>query len=388
MDLALYHPAFGYYVTAPEPTCTSEATSGSDAPPSRIGWSGDFFTNTDVHPIFAQALAHQLRQVDQLLGEPTPLHLIEMGPGKGFLIRDLLHHCHATWPSLFHRLHVHLIEQSPILTATQQHTLAAWAAIPSKLTWHASIESLPPASVTGLVLSNELVDAFPVHVLRVDQGKVQEVYVASVDDQFMGTLGPLSTPALTTYLDTLAAQDIQLTDGATLEVNLQALGWMKSVGHLLKQGLVLTIDYGHTAQDLYGPERYKGTLLCYHQHKVSENPFVRVGLQDITSHVNFSALAQAGLDAGLELTGFTNQMSFLTGLGVEQLLSALDPESREFHTALQLLHPRGMGTTFKVLIQHKGMPMPALDGLRFKAFFEASLLPGSVTNGAQSVGVA
>jgi SAM-dependent MidA family methyltransferase len=141
----------------------------------------------------------------------------------------------------------------------------------------------------------------------------------------------------------------------------------------MARGLVLTIDYGHTSDDLYGPDRKTGTFLCYYRQTTTDNAFDRVGEQDMTAHVDFTALARAGQAAGLDVTGFTNQMSFLIGLGAEHLLESLPPESPEFFAAIHLLRPDGMGRTFKVLVQHKNMPQPELDGLKFQPFFGSIL---------------
>jgi SAM-dependent MidA family methyltransferase len=142
---------------------------------------------------------------------------------------------------------------------------------------------------------------------------------------------------------------------------------------VIDRGVVLTIDYGHTTEDLYGADRKNGTFLCYYHQTTSEDAYDRVGEQDMTAHVDFTALAQTGHQAGLDVTGFTNQMSFLIGLGAEQLLESLQPESPEFYAAIHLLRPDGMGRTFKVLIQHKGMAKPELDGLKFQPFFGSIL---------------
>ena len=140
------------------------------------------------------------------------------------------------------------------------------------------------------------------------------------------------------------------------------------------QGIVLTIDYGHTAKDYYDPRRKDGTLLCYHRHSVNPNPYLQMGDQDITAHVNFSALAVTGERAGLSVVGFSNLTNFLIGLGVEQMVGNLEPESKEVQSAIQILRPNGMGQTFKVLIQQKGMESPSLRGLRFRPFFDSALL--------------
>jgi SAM-dependent MidA family methyltransferase len=152
----------------------------------------------------------------------------------------------------------------------------------------------------------------------------------------------------------------------------------------MERGIVLTIDYGHTAQDLYGPDRARGTLLCYWKQLTSEDPYTRVGQQDMTAHVDFTALATAGDEAGLRVTGFTNQMSFLMSLGVERELEKLEPGTKEFQEIVQLLRPDGMGRTFKILIQHKGIAEPALDGLKFKPFFGSVLATGSAGSAVKS----
>jgi SAM-dependent MidA family methyltransferase len=363
MDVALYHPEHGYYMR--EPAQNGARPLGED----RIGWDGDFYTSTDVHPALAQALAAQLRQFDAMLGHPDPLTVVEMGPGKGLLARDLLRAC-AEERELMSRLRYVLVERSPAMRAAQSHHLAPWAEHPGLISWNDGLDRLPPESVVGLLLSNELVDAFPAHRVTVRNGRMLEIFVDYADGRFCERLSPPSTPELADYL---ARLDLVLPEGAVAEINLAAVEWMKAVARTIRRGFVLTIDYGHTAQDLYGPERRQGTLLCYSHHLASDDPYRCVGLQDMTAHVDFTSLASAGEEAGLHVTGFTNQMSFLMSLGIERQLEDLRLGSPEFQSLLQLLRPDGMGRTFKILIQHKGIPAPALDGLRFKPFFGTAL---------------
>jgi SAM-dependent MidA family methyltransferase len=358
MELALYHPQFGYYMRPPE--------SGSE----RIGWTGDFYTSSDVHPILGQALAKQAVQIDALLGHPDPFTVVEMGPGKGLLAKHFLSACQTDNNSLGRRLRFVLIERSPTMRASQQQHLQPWTGQTGHVTWLEDLSSLAPGSVTGLMFSNELPDAFPVHRVQVVGNEMREVFVDVRDGRFVECLEPLSNPAIDAYLRRLG---LQLPDGYRTEINLLALSWMRQVAESLGRGVVLTIDYGHSAQDLYGPDRSKGTFLCYYSQMASEDPYVRVGQQDMTTHVDFTSLAMMGEAAGLSLTGFTNQMSFLMGLGVEEMVGQLEPESQEFREALHLLKPEGMGRTFKVLIQHKGIEQPALDGLAFKPFFGSVL---------------
>ena len=362
MELALYHPRFGYYM---------RQTEGINE--ERIGWSGDYYTSADVHPALARALAQQIRQMDDLLGRPDPMTVVEMGAGKGLLARDFLAACAEATDSFRHRLRYVLIEHSPAMRACQQHHLAPWLDSPGTVSWVNELGQFPTGSVTGVLFSNELVDAFPVHRIKIEQGEPKEVFVAYRDGRFEERLQALSTPDLSESLRRVASLGVTLPDGYTTEVNLHALAWMKDVVRVLGRGFVITIDYGHTAQDLYGPDRSKGTLLCYHSQMASESPYCRVGLQDMTAHVDFTSLAVAGQEAGLHVTGFTNQMSFLMGLGVEQMLESLEPGSAEFQSVIQLLRPEGMGRTFKILVQHKGITEPKLDGLRFKPFFGDAL---------------
>jgi SAM-dependent MidA family methyltransferase len=357
MELALYHPQFGYYMRASDP--------GTE----RIGWNGDFYTSSDVHPILGQALARQAIQVDRLLGHPEPFTIVEMGPGKGLLAKHVLTHLLAS-QSLAQRLRVVLIECSPVMRTVQQQQLAPWLGSSGLVSWLEDVTSLAPESVTGLMLSNELPDAFPVHRVQKIGEVLKEIFVEVRDGRFVECLRDLSTPEIQDYL---ARLHIELPDGYRTEINLRAPVWMRQVADSMKRGVVITIDYGHSAEDLYGSERSKGTLLCYRSQMASEDPFVRVGLQDMTAHVDFTTLATVGEEAGLSVTGYTNQMSFLMGLGAEEMIAQLTPETPEFRAALHLLKPEGMGRTFKILIQHKGLEAPALDGLIFKPFFGSAL---------------
>jgi len=358
MDLALYHPQYGYYMRRPE--------AGTE----RIGWSGDFYTSSDVHPILGCALAIQARQIDAVLGHPDPFTIVEMGPGKGLLARDLLQALYTSEDSLSRRLRYVLVECSPAMRTLQQANLRPWLKQGGLVSWIEDLASLPPAGVEGLCLSNELPDAFPVHRICMTGSLMQELYVDYDGTRFVECLGPPSSPELQHYL---ARLNVSLPDGYRTEINLAALGWMKQVGDSIRRGIAITIDYGHTAQDLYSADRSGGTLLCYYSQMTSEDPYTRVGQQDMTAHVDFTSLATVGEEHGLHVTGFTNQMSFLMGLGVEDMIANLEPESPDFRAAIHLLRPDGMGSTFKVLVQHKGIERPALDGLTFKPFFGEAL---------------
>jgi SAM-dependent MidA family methyltransferase len=359
MELALYHPQFGYYMRQPD---------GADR--ERIGWSGDFYTSSDVHPILGRAIAAQARQMDELMGCPTPFTIVEAGAGKGLFARDCLAAIYAEQDGFAARVRYVLIERSAVMKELQRQNLGPWLTTPGLVTWVDGLDGLAPQSVTGLFFSNELIDAFPVHRVQVAAGRTEELYVDYRDGRFVNCFKPLSTAVLVQYL---AQLNPTWPEGYRTEVNLLAIGWMEQVARLMDRGFVLTIDYGHTAQDLYGPERKDGTFLCYFQQRANDDPFMRIGEQDMTAHVDFSSLASVGETQGLHVTGFTNQMSFLMGLGVEEMVEKLEPESPAFRAAIHLLKPNGMGSTFKVLVQHKGIRRPELHGLKFKPFFGSAL---------------
>ncbi len=359
MELALYHPLYGYYMR-----------QSDSVEHGRIGWSGDFYTSSDVHPILGRAIAGQVRQMDEVLGCPAPFTIVEMGAGKGLLARDCLAAIHEEQDAFASRVRYVLIERSPVMRNLQRQNLAPWLSKPGLVTWIDSLDRLGPQGVTGLLFSNELIDAFPVHRVQVKDGRTEELYVDYRDGRFVECLKPLSTAALAHYLQRL---NIVWPEGYRTEVNLLAVDWMEQVGRRMDRGFVLTVDYGHTAQDLYGSDRKDGTFLCYFRQQANDDPFVRVGEQDMTAHVDFSSLASVGETQGLHVTGFTNQMSFLMGLGAEETIGKLEPESPAFRAAIHLLKPNGMGSIFKVLVQHKGIGLPQLDGLKFKPFFGSAL---------------
>ena len=384
MEATLYDPEFGYYTT----------------PGPRIGVDGDYYTSPEVHPLFAELIGRQLAQAAEAIAPTGELTIVEMGAGKGLLARHLLNSYRQDNPALLARLRYTLVERSAAMVALQQRHLRSLLHDGLSITWVSDLSHVPADSLTGVILSNELVDALPVHRVVMRPLGLREIHVGweeypspfpspsrgegghsfcpsplegegRVRGRFVELEAPPSTPALQAYFDRLG---IVLEDGQQAEVNLHALDWMRQVGTILRRGLVLTIDYGHTAADLYAPIRKHGTLLCYYRHTVSDTPYLRIGWQDLTAHVDFTSLALTGQEVGLEVTGFTNQLHFLMGLGIESAFADLDSESPEFAEMRNLLRPEGMGTTFKILIQHKGMPAPTLDGLRSKPYFTDALL--------------
>lgn len=352
MEAALYHPAYGYYHAAVE----------------KIGWKGDYYTSSSVHPVFGALLGRQLIQMGGALDDPA-FTIVEVGAGKGTLCHDILNSIRKDAPEFFARLRYVIVEESRSLKEKQ----IAWLSplFPETLRWEEEI----PSGLIGAVLSNELLDAFPVHRLRVAADGIQEIFVDWKEDRFEEVMRPPSSPELSAYLSRLG---IHFDRPVELEINLRALEWIRRVARALSRGYVMTIDYGYPAEALYSARRPKGTLLCYYRHTANEAPYLHVGEQDITAHVDFTSLAKAGEEEGLSLIGFTDQTHFLMGLGIAQRMEApannmeRSPEARrEFLAMKQLMAPEKMGKIFKILIQGKKIPSEIqLDGLQFKPFFK------------------
>jgi SAM-dependent MidA family methyltransferase len=361
MELALYDVPYGYYMT--------QAVESEPISPGRIGWGGDFFTAPELSPILAKTLVRQILDIDVQLGHPDPFTFMEIGGGNGTFAVDFLQECRSIASDFFSRLFYQMVERSPYLQSRQaarlREAVGNWA--DGHLMWRSSLEEVDSDFLTGVVFSNELVDALPVHRVRWEKTQLCEIFVAYEGGNFVECLAPCSSPKLAEYVDT---HKVSLSEGQTSELHIEAEAWMKNVGRLLHRGVVMTIDYGHTARDYYRSDRKDGTLLCYYRHAISTNPYTRVGEQDMTAHVNFSALASSGTESGLDLIGLTTLANWLIGLGVEELVRDQDQESEDVRALGHLLRPNGMGKTFKVLVQQKGMESFPFQGLRYPAFFD------------------
>ncbi len=347
----MYHPEFGYYMQARE----------------RTGIRGDYFTSPDLHPIFARLVARQAVEMWEILGCPSPFTWVEMGPGRGWFARDFLAWAQTQRPEFFGALDYTAIEPSPQQRKHLQDQLAtAQAADKVRL-----LEALGDLKeIVGCFFSNELVDAFPVHVVTRANGRLKEIYVTVEGESLREKLGPLSDTAVAAAVARYAHH---LEEGQRVEVNLLASEWMREVAAKLDRGFVITIDYGDLASHLYTDDRPRGTLMAYRGHQATEDFYGVLGEQDLTAHVNFSALMDAGKDAGLAVAGFTTQERFLLALGEETLFSDLYEPGGSKTDQLQarlklkrLINPEGMGNIFKVLIQHRGVMQPKLAGLKFQ----------------------
>jgi SAM-dependent MidA family methyltransferase len=361
MEMALYDPEFGYYVRE-----------------ARIGANGDYWTSPEVHPIFADLVGRQIVQAAGVIAPAEPFTVVEIGAGNGTFAGNLLKALKRQHPALAERLQYLIIERSTALEHRQRNYLGPLLQQGIPIRWSRDLAELSGDPISGVIFSNELVDAFPVHRVVKRGGSLRELFVEWSGQGFLEIEAPPGTPALEHYFERLG---VRLEDGQQAEVNLEALSWMRQVAACLSKGLVLTIDYGHTAADLYSPVRKAGTLLCYYRATVCDSPYIRVGQQDMTAHVDFTSLALTGREAGLQVTGFTNQVHFLLGLGIESAFHGLDPESAESESMRRLLRPDGMGSTFKILVQHKGIAAPALDGLKSRPFVADALYAGAHHHG-------
>ncbi len=441
MEVALYHPTGGYYTAHVE-----------------LGPAGDFTTAPELHPAFGALLGEFVRRGWGALGSPGHFTVVEQGAGRGVLAHALLTHLATHHPACAHALRYVLVERSSRLQAQQRERLAA---VGAEVAWADAV----PTGFEGILLSNELVDAFPVHRVVCRGGELRELYVreggsplppgergsplppgergspllpgergsplppgergspllpqryqapaeprereapaepgespsesrlagedacaptgadgaspaqaardrrapqAARDRRapsFTWEEGPLSTPALADYF---VQAGVELTDGQEAEVNLAALSWMAEVATALARGLVVTIDFGHTARQLYAAARRRGTLLAYHRQQVHEEVLTGLGCQDLIAHVDFSALVTAGQAHGLQPLGLVTQSQFLQRLGIRRWLRALDAQpmrAADRRALLALVDPSAAGLgEAKVLVQAKGVES-TLEGL-------------------------
>jgi SAM-dependent MidA family methyltransferase len=347
MDACLYDSRYGYYTRA-------------DQSPRR-----DYFTSVDASPIFGQLLARKFQEMWVQLGRPAEFLLVEPAAGTGKLAAQILDFTTESLPEFYSAVQYVAVERS----AARRAAAAAGPLARHLTAKHFAMVSDMPAEIPcGCIFSNEFFDALPVHRLVREGNDLREIYVGLSAHGFCEHFGPRSSPALAEYL---SEQGITLQEGQLAEVNLEACAWIAEMAKRLGRGFVLTIDYGHEAQELYDHRHMRGTLLAYERHRASENFFRAPGQQDLTAHVNFSALVSHGSRAGLQRTGFTSQSNFLLSLArhsdFADLQSAAMTESEQARARLlfkTLIYPEGMGETFQVLIQHKGIEAPQLAGLQ------------------------
>lgn len=336
MDLALYAPKLGYY-------------SGGAA---KLGREGDFTTAPELSPLFGAALA---QPVAHLLSQTAP-QMIEFGAGSGRLAFDLL--TELTQLGIKVERYA-IVELSGELRARQQRMLRDFP--------HVEWLDRLPDSFSGIVIGNEVLDAMPVHLVKKTANGWQEIGVGvGVGNGNFAFAERVCDAALLAQITAQIPDADALPEAYLTEVHPQAVGFMHSVAAMLSAGsagAALFIDYGFPAREYYLAERNRGTLMCHYRHRAHDDPFFLPGLQDITAHVDFSAIAQAALDGGLDVLAYMNQAAFLLGAGIGDLLLRTSPEDAASYlpqaNALQkLLSPSEMGELFKVLVVGKNVELP------------------------------
>lgn len=334
MEIALYAPLLGYYA------------GGS----RKFGAAGDFVTAPEMTPLFASALAVQAAE---FLRASAPC-IVEVGAGSGRLAGDLLSALDrdGTLPDDYA-----ILELSGELAARQHSYLAA--TLPSHLARRVRWLTTLPEDFSGLVIANEVLDAMPVHVLRWEREGVFERGVTSDAEGRLLWAERAAEGRLLAAASALAERH-PLPDGYVSELGLAAPAWVAAWGEKLRRGALLLIDYGFPAHEFYHPQRTGGTLMCHHRHQAHTDPLIHIGLQDITAHVDFTAVADAAHEAGFAVAGYTAQAAFLMNCGILERLAEL-PESsvdtfRAKAAVQKLLSPAEMGELFKVIALTKGIP--------------------------------
>ncbi len=341
MELALYDPRGGYYTGESE----------------RFGPDGDFFTAVDAGHAFGRCLARQLDEIDRRTETFDPFHVVEFAAGRGLLARDVVDSASAGHPGLASRLRYLMVDRSPRLREQ------AAATVPEA-------EAVAPEGLgrvgSGCIVAVELFDALPVHRIRNVAGERVELRVGLDRSERLIDVEAEPSAELVEHAERSGAAAI---DGSEAEVCLGARRQLATMADCLDRGVILIVDYGERGADLY--RRNAGTLLAYHRHQTNQNYLERVGEQDLTSHVDFSALERAAEGIGLRVLGLTTQDRFLIANGIieefdqEAVAAGRDPSRvKRRLQAMQLIHPESMGRRFKVLILEKGCPALELDGLR------------------------
>ncbi len=360
MEICLYDPLAGYYSRNAE----------------QFGKAGDFYTSSDVHAVFGRLLARQFEEMWQALDRPSALEILELGPGRGLFARDVLDWSRKKFPDFFSAMNYTLQESSPALQARLQGTLgehlsngkAAISSLEMRLAASSAtgIYRNAPGKTPLIIFANEFFDALPVEILSA-QGKLH----LALEDGHLKEVWLTPTPEELEFLD---RHSVHPEERDRIEVPLAAQRWLEEAANAVQQGFLVVVDYGYTrSEQLAG--RHRGTLMAYRQHSASGNAYQAPGEQDLTAHVNFTALAAAAEQAGMRAEKLITQSQFLLGIGEKtQFADAFEdcrlPQERA-KVALQLKHlvtPAGMGETFHVLVASRGVDsarVSHLSGLSF-----------------------
>lgn len=334
MELALYSPGLGYY----------------SAGARKFGAQGDFVTAPEISPLFSRCLARQCQQIlDVMDGE-----ILELGAGTGAMAAAMLAELDGLH-SLPNRYTI--LELSSDLRARQQETLRT--RIPQLVERVRWIDTLPKPGFKGIILGNEVLDAMPVERFRITQDGPRPLYVTCDQDCFVDCQGPANRDLTNRVAALEETVGYRFPLGYESEINVHLKPWVASFAERLERGALLFLDYGYPCREYYHQQRDMGTLVCHYRHRVHSNPFILSGLQDITANVDFSAVADAAIDAGLELAGYTSQHYFLLGCGLETLLAEIDPNDtprylEQMRQVKLLTLPGEMGERYKAIALTKG----------------------------------
>ncbi len=345
MQMALYQPGMGYY------------TAGSQ----KFGSGGDFVTAPEISPLFSQALAQQCAQVLSITGGS----ILEFGAGSGIMAAHILKRLQYLDQLPEEYL---ILDVSADLRQRQRQTIEKL--VPQMLERVRWLDQLPQ-SFDGVMLANEVLDAMPVAVFRKQGGVTQQKVVTYADDELSIGWQQADEP-LRSAVDAIEKRYETLAEGYVSEVNLKLDGWLAAIAETLQNGVLLLVDYGYNGFEYYHRERYMGTLICHYQHKAHDNPLILPGLQDITANVDFSAVAQAARQYGLQIAGYAPQANFLMAAGIEELIAEhLHEDQQTFMRLSQaikvLMLPTEMGERFKVLGLSKNVNQ-TLDGFAVRDF--------------------
>ncbi len=333
MELCLYHPRYGYYMR----------------PRSPRGKVGDYFTSPTVGPLFGKTLARQIAEMADLI--PGVFHLVEVGSGEGYLALDILNALKEQAPEVLRRLHYLSVEINPFMVERQKELLKAFKGLVSWPRWKEI------GGIRGCILANELLDALPVHRVVLKGGRLKEIFVDLAGSSFCEVLKE-PTRGVSSYfrwLETLPPE------GCQAEAGISALEWLEGASARLAEGFVLLIDYGHDAKTLLSGAFPQGTLLAYRGHRAHTDFYSAPGADDLTAHVNFTAVLKKARELGLGTLGPKNQGRFLLSLGILDGLEGKEREKERLQ-AKRLILPAGMGDVFKMLALYKAMDSPRLRG--------------------------
>jgi SAM-dependent MidA family methyltransferase len=344
MELALYCPDYGYYERAE----------------NRIGRSGDFFTSVSVGKVFGQILAFQFESWLSA-GSNVEFQLVEGGAHDGQLAYDIMDWMQEHRPKVFASLEYWLVEPSPRHQTWQRDRLDKFA---DRVHWAEDLERLPTQGITGVIFSNELLDAMPVHQLEWDAtvGKWFERGVGLAHDEFVWCRRidgrDWNLELASAGFEITSGLKAVLPDGFILELSPRSGEWWRKAAMVLRRGRLLTLDYGLTAEQFLGPERRLGTCRSYRRHQRSGSILAQPGDQDITCHINFTYLRKIGEEAGLRTEGLCSQAHFLThivGAGRQEFQKELVANPAHVRQFQSLTHPSHLGRSFRVLIQSRGI---------------------------------